>query len=142
MYVSQTLTSADETRSMLEQRLAEPEVVMWVIEQDGRVVGDIVGRRMRPVMLGPVNDVWDFYLGYVLHRDVWGRGLAMSVVGVVVPALHDRGIRRVTAKVLGPNEAPVRVLGKNGFILEGTERQAVLGRDSAWLDDHSLTHWA
>lgn len=90
-YVSQTLTTVEETQAMLTKRLGSPDVVMWVIEQDGRIVGDIGGYRYRP-------------------------------------------------ESLGPNEASVRVLLKNGFEREGAERGAVLGRDGTWLDDHALVH--
>lgn len=140
-YVSQTLTTVEEAQAMLTKRLDNPDVVMWVIEKGGRIVGDIGGYRYRPESLGPEPDVWDFYLGYVLNPDVWGRGIASQVVGAVVPRLHDVGIRRIVAKVLGPNEASVRVLVKNGFEREGAERGAVLGRDGTWLDDHALVHW-
>lgn len=140
-YVSQTLSTVEDTQAMLEKRLGNPDVVMWAIEQDGRIVGDIGGYRYRPESLGSEPEMWDFYLGYVLHPDVWNRGIASQVVGAVVPRLHDAGIRRVVAKVLGPNEASVRVLVKNGFEHEGTERAAVVGRDGSWLDDHALVHW-
>lgn len=139
-YVSQTLTSVEDTRAMLKNRLTNADCVMWVIEESGRVIGDIGGRRFRPETLGPEPQEWDFYLGYVFHPDVWGQGLATSAVAAFVPQLQAAGIRRVTAKVLGPNEGSIRVLLKNGFSLEGCERAAVLGRDGTWLDDHLLVH--
>ena len=56
-------------------------------------------------------------------------------------ALHEQaGIRRIVAKVFADNQASIRVLRKNGFQLEGTERAAVLGRDGTWLDDCTLAH--
>lgn len=140
-YVSQTLTSVEETRTMLKDRLANPDCVMWVIQNSGRVIGDIGGRRFHPESLGPAPQEWDFYLGYVLHPDVWGQGLATSAVAALVPRLHAAGIRRINAKVLGPNEGSIRVLLKNGFALEGCEHAAVLGRDRTWLDDHLLAHY-
>ena len=65
--------------------------------------------------------------------------MASAAVGLLVPALHQQaGIRRIVAKVFAGNQGSVRVLVKNGFQLEGTERAAVLGRDGSWLDDCTL----
>ncbi len=69
-----------------------------------------------------------------------GRGVASAATALLVTALHRAGIRRVVAKAFAENVASIRVLTKNGFRLEGTERLAVLGRDGRWLDDCTLAH--
>ena len=70
-----------------------------------------------------------------------GPGIASSAVALLTPALHHQaGIRRIVATAFTRNQASIRVLLKNGFQLEGTERAAVLGRDSTWLDDCTLAH--
>jgi RimJ/RimL family protein N-acetyltransferase len=108
---------------------------------DDQVIGDIGGRRYRPESLGPDPDEWDFYLGYSVHPRVWNCGVASAAVALMVPTLHQHaGIRRVVAKTFAKNAAPIHVLTKNGFRLEGTERAAVLGRDGRWLDDCTLAH--
>lgn len=108
---------------------------------DDRVVGDIGGRRYRPESLGPDPDAWDFYLGYSVNPDLWNCGVASAAVSLLLGALHEQaGIRRIVAKTFADNVASVRVLTKNGFRLEGTERAAVLSRDARWLDDCTLAH--
>ncbi|MDN5764758.1 MAG: GNAT family N-acetyltransferase [Humibacillus sp.] len=140
-YTSHTVATIDEARALLSERVARPEVIMGALMIDGQVVGDIGGRRYRPETLGPDPHGWDFYLGYTVRPDRWGQGIASSAVALLTPALHHQaGIRRVVAKVFARNAASVRVLLKNGFQLEGTERAAVLGRDGTWLDDCTLAH--
>ncbi|WP_175442341.1 GNAT family N-acetyltransferase [Humibacillus sp. DSM 29435] len=140
-YTSHTVATLEEARAFLSERTARTDVVMGALTIDGQVVGDIGGRRYRPETLGPDPHGWDFYLGYTVRPDRWGQGIASSAVALLTPALHhDGGIRRVVAKAFSRNQASIRVLLKNGFELEGTERAAVLGRDGTWLDDCTLAH--
>lgn len=141
-YVSRTVDTLEQSTAFISDCRAESDSLLCVVIVDGQVVGDIGGRRYRPETLGPEPDVHDFYLGYCIAPDHWSRGIASSAVGVLVAALHDNGIRRVVAKTFRENAASIRVLTKNGFHLEGTERLAVLGRDGRWLDDCTLAHLA
>ena len=80
------------------------------------------------------------FLGYTVDPDSWNRGVASAAVSLLVPALHEAGLRRIVAKTFAENVASIRVLTKNGFRLEATERAAVLGRDGRWLDDCTMAH--
>lgn len=140
-FTSHTVATLEQARALLSERVARPEVIMGALMIDGEVVGDIGGRRYRPESLGPDPGTWDFHLGYTVRPDRWGEGIASSAVALLTPVLHHQaGIRRVVAKAFVRNAASVRVLFKNGFRLEGTERGAVLGRDGTWLDDCTLAH--
>lgn len=140
-YISRTMGSLGDAEALIAERISTRGDLMCVIEVDGQVVGNIGGRRYRPDTLGPEPDAWDFYLGYVVHPQWWGQGIATAAVILFVPALHQQaGIRRIVAKVFADNLASIKVLTKNGFELEGTERAAVLGRDGIWLDDCTLAH--
>jgi len=48
---------------------------------------------------------------------------------------RSQGLRKVAR-----NQTSIRVLIKNRFQLEGTERAAVLERDGRWLDDCTLSY--
>ncbi|TWP39023.1 GNAT family N-acetyltransferase [Leekyejoonella antrihumi] len=140
-YVSRIVNTIQQGRDLLADRISNPDGLMCALVVDGRVVGDIGGRRYRPDSLGPEPVVWDFRLGYSVHPGWWRRGIASAAVGLLTPELHQRAkIRRVVAKVFARNEASIRVLLNNGFELEGTERAVVLGRDGGWLDDCTLAH--
>ncbi|WP_409484286.1 GNAT family N-acetyltransferase [Arsenicicoccus dermatophilus] len=139
-WVGRVVTSLDDARAVHAERTA-PGCYRCVIEVGGQVVGDVGGRFERPCSLGPEVDAWDCTLGYVVHPREWGRGIASAAVRLVVPMLHDQlEVRRIVAKVFADNEPSTRVLLRNGFVLEGTERACVLGRDGRWLDDHTLAH--
>jgi len=139
-YVTRTVDTIEQSQVLIADRLSETDSLLCAVMVDGHVVGDVGGRRYRPESLGPVPDAHDFYLGYSVHPDHWNRGIASAATALVVAALHDSGIRRVVAKTFSENVGSVRVLIKNGFRLEGTERLAVLGRDGRWLDDCTLAH--
>lgn len=140
-YLSRIMGSPEDAEALIAERTCTPADLMCVIEIDGKVVGNIGGRRYRPDTLGPEPDAWDFYLGYAVHPQWWGQGIASAAVTLFVHALHHQaGIRRIVAKVFADNQASIRVLTKNGFELEGTERAAVFGRDGSWLDDCTLAH--
>jgi len=68
-------------------------------------------------------------LGYWLGRRLWGRGLMTRIVGVFAPwAMHELQLYRLQASALDFNIGSARVLLKNGFTEEGTQRCAVLKR--------------
>jgi len=140
-YITRTVDTIEESQTLIANRMTEPDSLLCALVIDDQVVGDIGGRRYRPESLGPEPDAWDFYIGYSVHPRMWDHGVASAAVALLVPALHQQvGIRRVVAKTFADNTASIRVLTKNGFRLEGTERAAVLGRDSQWLDDCTLAH--
>ena len=140
-YISRIPATIEGARAMVAERSSTAGELLCAIVVDGQVVGDIGGRRYRPGSLGPEPQAWDFRLGYSVHPGMWGKGVASGAVALLVPALHHQaGIRRIVAKVFADNQASIRVLVKNGFRLEGTERAAVLGRDGGWLDDCTLAH--
>lgn len=141
-YTNETAGTAEAAASVIRERTDDPDALMCVIVVGGQVVGQIGGRRARPYSVGPKPDVWDFSLGYIVAPSHWGQGIASAAIGLLVPALHDQaGIRRISAKVYTENTPSIRVLLRNGFNLEGTEKALVMGRDGRWLDDSTLAHF-
>jgi ribosomal-protein-alanine N-acetyltransferase len=92
---------------------------MWALEErsTGRFLGDC---GLRPLeMRGP-----EVELGYDLHPDAWGRGLATEAAQATVGlALGALGIDRVIAVVKPNHAASRRVLEKAGLTHTG-EREA------------------
>ncbi len=58
-------------------------------------------------------------IGYSLHPDHWGRGLATEAVGGLVDRLIDDGVRRFVATIHPDNLASMRVVERLGFAYEG-----------------------
>ena len=88
--------------------------------------GEIVG--LISVCMQYGNQSIDGLLGYMMMKEHCGKGVATKAVPLMLeeafrlrPQLH-----RVTAWVYATNEASKRVLQKNGFHLEGSQKEAVL----------------
>ncbi len=82
-------------------------------------------------------DYTDFkaHVGYWIGREYWNKGYASEALSLVVDyAKGELGLRRLYTKVLDFNLPSLRVLMKNGFMIEGFER------DSYKLEDgfHSM----
>jgi ribosomal-protein-alanine N-acetyltransferase len=58
-------------------------------------------------------------IGYILARDVWGRGYATEALLASVEAARAAGVRRLEAGVHVEHQPSMRVLEKGGFLREG-----------------------
>jgi RimJ/RimL family protein N-acetyltransferase len=101
---------ADEVEFQVAAQ-AERGWSVWAVEErdGGRFLGDC---GLQPLeRRGPETE-----LGYDLHPDVWGQGLATEAVcAVVEAALGPLGLRRLVAVVKPANAASRRVLVKAGL---------------------------
>lgn len=108
-------------------------VDMWNIRErnDGDIFraivndGEIVGLIILTLLHGKRS--LDGLLGYMMMNEHCGKGIATKAVGLMLEEIFRlRNLHRVTAWVYAPNKASIRVLEKNGFRLEGVQREAVL----------------
>lgn len=99
----------------------DPNRDEWIIELDGRVVGNI-GIWNRPEF------------GFILHPDAWGKGLAAEAARAFVDyAFATHPIEAITADVDPRNEASLRLLRKLGFVETGRAKRTFLIGDE-WCD--------
>ena len=102
--------SREETRRWLDSMLAgnasgAPD---FVIERDGRVIGKAGFYRLPEV-------------GYILHPDHWGLGLATEAVGAAVAHVFaTTDLDDLSADVDPENQASIRLLQKLGFVVTGS----------------------
>lgn len=95
---------------------------------DGQVVGSVSVEKK--------EDVYgkDGEIGYFLNRDQWTQGLMTEAVRQILPiAFAELDLIRITGLVNAPNWASRKVLEKNGFVLEGIMKQAVVKAEQ--IDD-------
>lgn len=107
------------------------------IHADGVLVGDVM-LRARPAgaVDGANAPAHVASLGYALHPDHQGKGLAREAVGAVVQAGFERwGLHRVEARVFTGARPSSRLLADLGFTREGVLRQVVWSREGTWFDD-------
>ncbi len=63
-------------------------------------------------------------IGYRLHEEFWGKGIATKAVKAMIEYLfHDLEINRIQAFVMPENIKSLNVLRRNQFVEEGTIRQ-------------------
>ena len=112
----------EQTRAWLDAMIANgsghPD---FVVELGGRVIGKAGFYEMPDV-------------GYILHPDVWGRGLAAEAVGAAIDhVFRTREVDVLTADVDPENAASIRLLELLGFVRTGSgERTWNVG--GAWKD--------
>lgn len=98
----------EQTRAWLDGMIANgPDHPDFVVELDGRVIGKA--------------GFWNLPdVGYILHPDCWGQGLAAEAVGAAIDhVFRTREVEILTADVDPDNAASIRLLERLGFIRTG-----------------------
>lgn len=111
-----------QTRDWLDAMIAGTDAGLdFVVEFEGRAVG-------KAGFFAPPD------VGYILHPDVWGRGLATEAVAAVLGRLFEATDHpAATADVDPENAASIRLLEKLGFVRTGfAERTWNVGGE--WKD--------
>jgi ribosomal-protein-alanine N-acetyltransferase len=74
-------------------------------------------------------------IGYFLHPDHWHKGYSTEAVKILVRFLFEEaGVNRIQAEVMPVNIHSKMVLLNNGFLYEGTLRQATLWSGKGIVD--------
>jgi ribosomal-protein-alanine N-acetyltransferase len=115
--------SREVTRPWLERKIARTcdGGEDFVIEHDGRVIGDVGAGRLP-----------DF--GFMLRQDCWGQGFATEASRAFIDhAFRNTAATELLADVDPRNVASLRVLGRLGFVETGHAKHTfLLGEE--WCD--------
>ena len=117
-----------ELTELLENR--DPDVDVWMVEVEGRVVGLIQAYEETDPMYRHAG------IDLVLHPDVHGRGIGPEAIRVLARHLFDdRGHHRIVIDPNAANARAIRAYEKVGFrrvgVMRAYEWDAHLGR---WTD--------
>jgi [ribosomal protein S5]-alanine N-acetyltransferase len=96
----------DQTRTWLDSMIQAPpdSSCDFVIEHQGQVIGKAGCWRVPEI-------------GYILHPDHWGQGLAREALSAVIPEVFERfPIDAITADVDPRNAASLKLLDRLGFV--------------------------
>ena len=110
---------------------ANPSDVHLVAELDGRVVGYL---RFRPPTDLPENAHVLAVHGLAVAADARGRGVATALMRELVRVAGERGVCKLTLRVLSTNEPARRLYEKEGYAIEGTLVDEFLV-DGVFVDD-------
>ena len=114
--------SLEQTAAWLDSMIANgPDHPDFVIELDGLVIGKAGFWRLPEV-------------GYILHPDHWGQGLAGEAVAAAIDHVFAaRDLDDLTADVDPDNAASIRLLERLGFIQTGSAK-ATIEVGGVWMD--------
>lgn len=112
-------TTQEWLRAMIASTPEESED--FIIEYEGNVVGKVGFYRLPEI-------------GFILRRDLWGRGLVSEAASAVIEHVFQmRDVEELQADVDPRNVASIRVLERLGFVETGrAERTYCI--DGAWTD--------
>ena len=114
-----TEESADWWLGMVSEHEGK-DGIFRAIMANGRIVGNISVEQKADVFSK------DGEIGYLLLTDNWSKGIMTEAVRQICDiAFSELDIIRITGLVYSPNTASARFLEKNGFALEGLQRNAV-----------------
>ncbi|WP_339914536.1 GNAT family N-acetyltransferase [uncultured Brevundimonas sp.] len=112
----------DQTRVWLDSMIANgPDHPDFVIEFDGQVIG-------KAGFWAPPD------IGYILHPDYWGKGLASEALKAAIDHMFaDQTFDVLTADVDPGNAASIRLLDRLGFVKTGQAERTMRVGDT-WVD--------
>ena len=106
-------TSREVSKMVLASFLAEKDVLAVVLKETGQVVGSL---GLHKTTLPAVKDMTAKEFGYVLAKDLWGKGLIPEAVRAVIPYAFDTlGCEALTCGHFDFNDRSRRVIEKCGF---------------------------
>lgn len=120
--------SLDQTREWLASMIADApgEREDFVVEHQGQVIGKAGCYRLPEI-------------GYILHRDHWGKGLAAEALRAVIAHIFaHHAVAALRADIDPRNARSIRLLEKLGFTITGrADRTWHVGGE--WCDSVYLT---
>lgn len=98
----------------LETQLREPDVAIFVAEQDGRVVGYIYAG-LEPLSWKELRGPAGFIHDIVVEDQARGSGVGRELIGAAMQWLRQRGAPRVMLWTAAQNERAQRLFDAAGF---------------------------
>jgi len=127
----------DEAARKWMDVIVEHRGVMFVIEYEGRPIGQANYRDLQPK--GKSAEVG---IG-IGEAGLWGKGLGREALGLLVKHLvDDLQVHRVTLSVLSFNDRAIASYKAAGFEVEGIERDGVMTDKGTWADDVKMAYVA
>lgn len=104
-----------------------PEAYAIVIKESNKMIGTIDVNQVH------FNEVG--VIGYVIHKDYWGKGIVSEALETLIPILfYHCGFYRLEINHCADNVGSARVIEKAGFIQEGRFRRRKKERDGHRAD--------
>lgn len=109
--------------------------VLYVVEVDGRVVGQIDARISRFRKARHVAS-----LGIAILKDYRSLGLGRALMDRALAWMKDRNVEKAVLEVFSTNERAITLYRKLGFEIEGSKKRQFKIR-GAYVDDVMMAKW-
>jgi ribosomal protein S18 acetylase RimI-like enzyme len=119
--------------TFFDERTAPENVLVAVV--DGAIAGYVKLGHATPV---PASDHVLMVAGLAVGEEFRGRGVGRALLDGAVAEARARGARRLTLRVLAPNEPARRLYESAGFVVEGVQRELFF-LEGAYVDDMLMT---
>jgi ribosomal protein S18 acetylase RimI-like enzyme len=119
--------------TFFDERTA-PEDVLVALD-DGEIAGYVKLGRATPVA---ASDHVLMVTGLSVAEEFRRRGVGRALLDAAIREATARGARRLTLRVLAPNEPARRLYESAGFVVEGVQRELFL-LEGAYVDDILMT---
>jgi len=125
----------DEAARRWMDVIAEHRGIVFVIEHEGRPVGQVNYRDLQPKGLSAEVGIG------IGEPALWGKGLGREALGLLVKHLvDDLGVHRVSLSVLAYNDRAIASYKAAGFEVEGVERDGVMTDKGYFADDVKMAY--
>ena len=115
--------------------IADHRGVMFVIEHEGRPIGQANYRDVQPKAKSAEVGIG------IGEPGLWGRGLGREALSLLVRHLvDDLGLHRITLSVLAYNDRAIASYKAVGFEVEGIERDGVMTDRGTWANDVKMAY--
>jgi RimJ/RimL family protein N-acetyltransferase len=102
----------------------------FAIDLEGTCIG-VIG-----VRLGENEYQHSAEIGYWIAEEHWGKGIGTEAVSKMTNHVFAAGkIVRLSAPVRSPNNSSMRILEKNGYVLESVQKKSVY-KNNEFMDEH------
>jgi RimJ/RimL family protein N-acetyltransferase len=115
--------------TFFDERTSPPDVLVALV--DGEIAGYVKLGRATPVA---ASDHVQMITGLTVGDEFRRRGVGRALLDAAILEARARGARRLTLRVLAPNEPARRLYESAGFVVEGVQRELFF-LEGAYVDD-------
>lgn len=110
------------------KRMGKGEAIHYAITHDGVLLVGIIS------LVGISKENKNAELGYWLAEKQWGKGIMTQCASLIVQyGFSKLKLHKICSSAIKKNSGSIRVLEKNGFVLEGTQKDQIF-RFGKWQD--------
>lgn len=134
-YPDEVTVTVEQEERFLTERLESERSVMIAAVVDGQLVGNAG-------LDAPGSNAYRIRhrasMGISIRKDYWGKGLGSLLMEAVIECAERAGYTQLELEVLATNERAIALYKKHGFVIYGTNPNAIVYRDGKTVGEHHM----